>query len=211
MKKLLTDKGIPKVPMFAGNLKLPIGLLRHHFGVINQYKNPTKFNKTLKLDFTPYNIQPLLLKGILNGEFSPQLYSSCIEYNEIDKNKSTGKAIIKIDLQKQTVSILYPPKEDLDNINKNRQLACLEPFEDCVRKNKDIELLMNKYPFTEHLAISKRLGINKTTSEKVSFELMGQWVDESFTLQKKTISSTELSDFILPGSSYTYTVTLPDN
>lgn len=212
LKGIIEKQGIPQVPMFPGYMKLPLDLLRHHFGVMNKYKYLLQSDPFYrKLNFKPYSLKDLLLTAVMNGEMTPHLYASIIEYNELDQNLTTGKIAISVDLEARVVKILYPERGKIDLINKNRYKIGLESFEDAVSKNKDAESLLYNYPFNEHLSLCKRFGLNKKTAGSADVNTQGDFVMESNKLQMKTFSNSSLKDFILPETIYQLQLSLPEN
>jgi hypothetical protein len=197
--------------MFPGGMKIPIALLRHHFGVMHQYKYSSKYKlKEKNLDFSPYDLQPILLQAILNGEFSPLTYINCVEYNEFDKNKDFGKITINIDLEKKEVKITYPSKAELLVINENRKEACLESFEDASLKCPEVKCFLDNYPFNEHIALCKKLNISKANDKNTTFETRGEFVSKSCEIQNRVKLNTGLAEFILPKTNSAFSVQIPE-
>lgn len=210
LKMTLEKKNLPEVPMFEGHMKIPGALFRHHFGVMNKYRYLSPSDPLYnKLDFTKYSLRDLLLKAVMNGELSPQIYSFLIEYNELDKNKTTGKVTVNIDLDKRNVSLILPAKDQIEIINRNRSKIGLESFEDAAIKNIGVDVLLNNYPFEEHLALAKKFGLNLSTADTVSFEIKGEFVMESNKLETKAMGNSLLKDFNLLKNTLFFIEKLP--
>lgn len=171
---LIKNRGIPNIGMFDGQ-KLPLDVMRHHFGLRNQLKCNDIYGIDLNsepyksMDIDNYNIEQLLINAVYRGEISPHFVSICMAHSECDSSRQLGTFQVFIDFNKRTIVpdyLLY----DTSAVNAYRRYLGLETVNDAMKKNYEVALLYNptKFPFDDYLRKFKEIGYSKSIVEKLN-------------------------------------------
>ncbi|PXX96979.1 hypothetical protein DF185_18300 [Marinifilum breve] len=148
LKEYYKEDGIPDFIHQSDSMYTKYYILyRHYFGMKNNADNTPEIKEKSGIykEIDALNWKKILLQELSEGNIDPQFYSNAVMYN--DYSNPFGKAAIKIDFDKETVSPFMSLKpEQVAKKNANRLAIGLMPLSD---DNK--EILANtwyaKYPF----------------------------------------------------------------
>lgn len=148
LKEYYKEDGIPSFIHKSDSMYTKYYILyRHYFGMKNNADNTPEIKEKSGIykEIDALNWKEILLQELSEGNIDPQFYSNAVMYN--DYSNPFGKAVIKIDFDKETVSPFMCLKpEQVAEKNANRLAIGLMPLSD---DNKDV--LANtwyaKYPF----------------------------------------------------------------
>ncbi|MGE0078113.1 MAG: hypothetical protein AB7S48_09655 [Bacteroidales bacterium] len=215
---LISKKGIPLAACYDGQ-KLPIDVIRHHFGVKNliKYDADGKHRGKLyaELDFTKYDLEPLLIDAVFRGDLEPQFVATCLEYNEVDPSRKASQYHISIDLNTKTVRYMRSKGTDTIAINAYRKYIGFESLGDAMRKNVLVSLYYNqdKFPFDEHLDRFREIGYNKVAMDTLTGdarnEVLFKSVDIDLEIKHKHLQDTPLFDFKINQDGFTHSIKIP--
>ncbi|BDX39655.1 hypothetical protein CYCD_30100 [Tenuifilaceae bacterium CYCD] len=191
LHRLISERGIPQVPMFEGQL-LPADVIRHHFALRNQLKYCSKSGIDITVEpycrmaFNKYDLEPLLVDAVFCGNISPNFVAMCMEHSELDSARQLGSLEVYIDFNTKTLIYNYP-KYSIETVDKYRNYLGLESLRDAVRKNYEIALYYNQttYPFDEHLRRFKEIGYTKSNYTRLSKEEQNKLFFESIDITQK--------------------------
>ncbi|BDX39696.1 hypothetical protein CYCD_30510 [Tenuifilaceae bacterium CYCD] len=192
LHRTILEKGIPKVPMFEGQL-LPVDIMRHHFALRNQLKHFEQFsidtssNPYRNMNFSDYDLESILIKAVFNGDISPQFIAMCMEHSELDYTKAIDVFYIIIDLEKKTIKKVINKNIDTIQVNSYRKYLGLESLEDALRKNFEIALYYSQglFPFDEHIKRYREVGYTESEMTR-----LGLYSDE---FDRRAISGNQIS------------------
>ncbi len=195
LHRIILEKGIPKVPMFEGQL-LPVDIMRHHFALRNQFKNFDQFsidtsaNPYRNMNFSNYDLESILIKAVFNGDISPQFVAMCMEHSELDYTKAIDVFYIIIDLEKKTIKKVINKNIDTIQVNSYRKYLGLESIEDALQKNFEISLYYSRevFPFDEHIKRYREVGYTESEMTR-----LGLFSDE---FDRRAISGIQINSEI---------------
>ncbi|PKQ63556.1 hypothetical protein BZG02_09295 [Labilibaculum filiforme] len=142
--------GIPNYVHNKDTLNLKYWILyRHYFGMKNNADNhpEIKENSNLYKSVDALNWQTILLTELRNGNIEPQFYADAVVYH--DPTRPFGKPALKVDFEKEKVSLFMNMKEEERNeINANREAIGLFALNE---ENSDIlrTSWYGNYPFQQ--------------------------------------------------------------
>ncbi|HCX98899.1 MAG TPA: hypothetical protein DG754_02055, partial [Bacteroidales bacterium] len=202
---LISERGIPPVPIFNRH-HLPLDVLLHHFGLRNQLKFPKENGIELNvepyrsMDFSRYDLEPLLRHAVFNGDLSPQFLGLAMSHSEVDSTRQLGGFTLCADLNTKTITQESASEENLKQIDQYRQSIGLESAHDAAKKNIKIALYFNQesFPFDVHIRGFKEIGYNLKVMKTL------EPINEEFhTLAKKSISVIiETEEFFLKNNGF---------
>jgi len=172
---LISEKGISPVPIYDKRQYLPIDVLRHHFGLRNRLKFPDQNNINLNtepyrsMQFAQYDLEPLLLQAVFNGELSPHFLGMAMSHSELDSTRQLGGFTLIVDLDTKTITYESTSKENLEQIDQYRKSIGLESIHDAIKKDIDIALYYNyeSFPFDEEIRRNKEIGYTKEALKSI--------------------------------------------
>jgi hypothetical protein len=167
---LISEGGIPPVPIF-GRFHLPIDVIKHNFGLRNRLKFPNENEIDLEtepyksMDFSLYDLEPLLRQSVFNGDLSPQFLGSALSHSELDSTRQLRGFTLYADLNTKTITYETVSEENLKQIDQYRQSLGLESVCDAAKKDIMVALYYNQesFPFDEHIRRDKEIGFSKKT------------------------------------------------
>lgn len=234
--RLIDSAGVPPIAMFGPGQQLPVGVMRHHFGLRNGLSTgmlDTSVAPYRAMDMHRYDVEPLLLKAVHNGDIVPDLAYMYTTHNDSSTTMGSRHLYqVNIDLNTKTIAIEPNKRANIGKENIRRSLYGLPTVEDALRKDVHLVLYYNQdcYPFDEH--IQSDLAINFTNS---AYDRLAQKEKEQLLLKRmeaydrvkseymnslgKRIPHSEsqrllyynmliLKDFILPSGGYVVSETM---
>ena len=140
----------------------------HHFGLRNQLKNgmlDTSVMPYCHIDMSRYDLEPLLIKAIFNGDIAPNIAYQYVKHSDSPSIMGSRHLYsVNIDLNKKTIDIEPNQRANIDEENARRRAFGLPTIEDALRKDIDVVIYYNQdcYPFDAH--IQSDLALNFTQS-----------------------------------------------
>ncbi|MDX9845500.1 MAG: hypothetical protein RBT74_00845 [Tenuifilaceae bacterium] len=166
---LVSERGVPTVPLY-GRFHFPLDVLLHHFGLRNQLKYPKENDIDLNaepyksMEFSRYDLEPLLREAVFNGELTPQFLASAMAHSELDSTRQLGGFDLIVDLETRTITYeTVKSEENLKEIDAYRLSLGLETARDASKKDIDALFFYNIdfFPFEGLICKFNEIGYTK--------------------------------------------------
>lgn len=162
LHRIIDSVGVPTVPMFSAGVDiLPSVVFTHHFKLRNSWRDgefDTLVAPYRDMDMRRYDLEPLLLKAIRNGDIDPEEVYAFAKSDNGGPARTSGVVGTTpygglIDCKKKIITCERNAFVDVDRVNAERRKYGLSTVEEAMCAAYELVLFYDpkNYPFEEIL------------------------------------------------------------